>query len=115
MGFAFKTIRSVHFWYMASEEERKKRVLVVNIWLGVCWILFTLRREFQGDLDSIGVRGIYINSVLMGLTYIMALGILPVYFFGREQQFLNKDSESDTSHIRPSRNIDLKDVVTPSL
>jgi hypothetical protein len=68
-------------------------VVYVNLWLGLCWILFVLRHEFQSYLDKIGMRGIYINSLLMSLAYVVPLGVFPVYVFGKNIQ-QNDESES---------------------
>ena len=83
-GYAFKSIPSAKFWFECSDKERKNRVLKANLWLAVCWVLFTLRIECQVYLDRIGMRGIYINSILMSLAYVVPLAILPVFFLGKE-------------------------------
>ena len=84
MAFAFKTIQSPKFWFEPSPAERRSRVLWVNLWLLVCWLLFTARRETQHLLDKVGIRGIYINSVLMSLTYAVPMAMLPVYVFRKD-------------------------------
>lgn len=72
----------------------------MNLWLLVCWVLFTLRHEFQSYLDKIGMRGIYINSLLMSLAYVVPLGIFPVYVFGKHER--NPD-ESESQEGTPQK------------
>lgn len=86
VAFAFKTVQSPKFWFEPTPAERRSRVLWVNLWLLVCWLLFTARRETQHLLDKVGIRGIYINSMLMSLTYTVPIGLLPVYVFRRDPE-----------------------------
>lgn len=87
------------------------RVLYANLWLLLCWVLFTLRHEFQNSLDRIGMRGIYVNSVLISLAYVVPLAILPVYVFGKDVQVAD-DSESVDS--APHKTKDFKLEMDPA-
>ena len=105
VAFAFKTIQSPRFWFDPSPANRRSRVVWVNLWLLVCWLLFTARRETQYLLDKVGIRGIYINSILMSVTYIVPMALLPVYVFEREK---SASFESQVSgSITPSRPSDM--------
>lgn len=80
-----------------------------NLWLAVCWILFILRHEFQNSLDRIGMRGMYINAVLMSLAYVVPLAIFPVYVFGKNIQPAD-DTESVESTPKKTKDYRLDDV-----
>lgn len=75
-------------------------MIYVNAWLGICWVVFTLRHEFQPYLDKIGMRGIYINSLLMSLAYVVPLGFLPVYVFGKN---VHQNDETDSVEGTPKK------------
>lgn len=110
VAFAFKTIQSPRFWFEPTAAERRSRVVWVNLWLVGCWLLFTVRRETQFLLDRVGIRGIYINSVLMSLTYIVPMALLPVYVFHKEKGGSFESQVSGThTPTRPSEFFDPKE------
>lgn len=81
MGFSFHRVKNLDYWFNPSTQERKSRVRWVNAWLFLCWIIFTIRRETQTQMDKVGVRGIYVNSILMAITYIVPLALMPMCVF----------------------------------
>jgi arginine exporter protein ArgO len=51
------------------------------------------------------MRGIYINSLLMSIAYVVPLGVFPVYVFGKN---VTQNDETDSLEITPKDNQDQK-------
>jgi hypothetical protein len=78
MSRSFRLVPNPKFWFEPSEQERKRRVRHSQIWLVFCWIIFTFRHEYQDYLDFVGLRGFYVNSILITITYLVPLAGIPL-------------------------------------
>lgn len=81
ISFTFKSVRDDDFWIRPSRKERIIRI-VLSCTVVVCIVIIDeFRHIYQISLDKVGIRSIFIQSLLSILLFAIPLGIFPKYVF----------------------------------